>query len=217
MQSLQELLIHEIYCSVQGESSFVGLPCIFVRTTGCRLRCVWCDTKHAYHEGSVFSFSQIQEALKKWPYKLVEFTGGEPLEQPQIADLMQVLVDDGYTVLVETGGHVDIGFVPEAVHKIVDMKAPGSKMQKKNHYQNLNLVGRQDEVKFVLADRQDYEWSLKLIREYNLEAKTNLLFSTVFGVLPPDQVVEWMLKDGVNARFQLQMHKYIWDPDKRAV
>jgi len=155
--------------------------------------------------------------MDKWPYKLVEFTGGEPLEQPQIAGLMQNLLDDGYTVLVETGGHVDIGFVPAGVHRIVDMKAPGSRMQKKNHYPNLNLLGFQDEVKFVLANREDYDWSVALIREYALETRTNILISTVFGAQTPSEVVEWMLKDGLKARFQLQMHKYIWDPSTRAV
>ena len=219
--SSRTLNLNEIFFSIQGEGTRAGLPCIFVRLHGCGLRCSWCDTPYALSHregGEMKTFEEIREEIERFPSRFVEFTGGEPLEQPNVHALMRELLDDGYTVAVETGGHVDVGACDERVIRIVDMKAPGSGMTKKNRYENLDLLGPRDEVKFVCASMEDYRWSRDLIRAHNLSDRVAaVLISPVFGNIDPIDLVEAILSDGLNVRFQLQMHKFIWEPDRRGV
>jgi 7-carboxy-7-deazaguanine synthase len=207
--------ITEIYKSIQGESSYAGLPCIFVRTTGCDLRCNWCDSEFTFTGGTRMTIDEIMAEVESYDCHLVELTGGEPLLQPEIYELAKRLADEGHTVLIETGGHRDISKLDPRVIRIMDLKCPQSGECEKNLWSNLNHLRPADEVKFVIADRIDYEWTLKAIREHELEDRVKLLISTAFGSLPPEQVVTWMLEDKLRARFQLQLHKYIWPPDAR--
>jgi 7-carboxy-7-deazaguanine synthase len=212
------LVIHEIYASVQGESTFAGLPCTFVRTTGCNLRCVWCDTPQAFHGGTRMTRDEVRAKALATGTPLVELTGGEPLLQPAVFPLMTELCDAGRTVLVETSGEADVSRVDSRVHKIMDLKAPGSGESARNRWSNLEHLGTRDEIKFVLADRADYEWMRAVIRDRDLKALTpNLLASTVFGKLAPKDLVAWVLEDGLPVRVQLQLHKYIWSPDATGV
>jgi 7-carboxy-7-deazaguanine synthase len=212
------LVIHEIYASIQGESTFAGLPCTFVRTTGCNLRCVWCDTPQAFYGGTRMTRAEAREKALATGTPLVELTGGEPLLQPAVFPLMTELCDAGRTVLVETSGEADVALVDPRVHKIMDLKAPGSGEHEKNRWSNLEHLTARDEIKFVLADRVDYEWMRAVIRERGLAARTpKLLASTVFGRLAARDLVAWVLDDKLDVRVQLQMHKYIWSPDATGV
>jgi 7-carboxy-7-deazaguanine synthase len=212
------LVIHEIYASIQGESTFAGLPCTFVRTTGCNLRCVWCDTPQAFYGGARMTREEVLAKALSMGTPLVELTGGEPLLQPAVFPLMRDLCDAGRTVLVETSGEADVGLVDPRVHKIMDLKAPGSGESHRNRWSNLDHIGPQDELKFVLAGRADYEWMRDVIRERALTRRTpHLLASTVFGALSPREVVAWVLEDKLPVRVQLQLHKYIWSPDATGV
>jgi 7-carboxy-7-deazaguanine synthase len=212
------LVIHEIYASIQGESTFAGLRCTFVRTTGCNLRCVWCDTPQAFHGGSRMTRSAVLEKALSLATPLVELTGGEPLLQPAVFPLMSELCDAGKTVLVETSGEADVSRVDTRVHKIMDLKAPGSAESHRNRWSNLEHVTARDEIKFVLADRADYEWMRDVIRDRQLAARTpNLLVSTVFGKLAPSDLVAWVLEDALAVRVQLQLHKYVWSPSATGV
>jgi 7-carboxy-7-deazaguanine synthase len=212
------LVIHEIYASIQGESTFAGLPCTFVRTTGCNLRCAWCDTPQAFHGGTRMLRSDVLARALSFGTALVELTGGEPLLQPGTLPLMAELCDAGRTVLVETSGEADVGQVDARVHKIMDLKCPGSGESHRNRWSNLFHIGPQDEIKFVIADRADYEWVRATLRERKLAERTpKLLASTVFGKLAPKDLVEWVLKDGLPLRIQLQMHKYVWGEDATGV
>jgi len=211
------LMIHEIYGSVQGESSYAGLPCTFVRTSACHLRCSYCDTPHAFHQGESMVLSEIEQAVADLGHPLVEITGGEPLLQANALVLMRRLCDLGYKVLLETSGSLDISAVDERVIRIVDMKTPFSGEVGANLYENLDVLRPSDEVKFVLADRQDYEWAKALIEEYSLEQRAKLLMGTVYGALENAQLIEWILADGLDVRFQLQVHKIVWDSKKRGV
>ncbi|WP_146648439.1 radical SAM protein [Labilithrix luteola] len=212
------LVIHEIYASIQGESTFAGLPCTFVRTTGCNLRCSWCDTTQAFYGGTRMPRTDVLAKALATGTKLVELTGGEPLLQPAVFRLMTELCDAGRTVLVETSGEADVSQVDPRVHKIMDLKAPGSGESKRNRWSNLEHIGPRDEIKFVLASREDYEWMRDAIRSRELPSRTpNLLASTVFGKLLPKQLVTWVLEDALPVRVQLQMHKYIWAPDTQGV
>jgi 7-carboxy-7-deazaguanine synthase len=208
------LVVHEIYASIQGESTFAGLPCTFVRTTGCNLRCVWCDTPQAFYGGTRMPRADVLRRALETGTPLVEVTGGEPLLQPGVLPLMRELCDAGRTVLVETSGEADVSGVDRRVHKIMDVKAPGSGESANNRWSNLDHVTARDELKFVLADRRDYEFMRDVIRERELTARTpNLLASTVFGSLSPRLLAEWVVADKLPVRVQLQMHKYIWGPD----
>lgn len=212
------LVIHEIYASIQGESSFAGLPCTFVRTTGCNLRCSWCDTPQAFYGGTRMTRAEVLERALATDTPLVELTGGEPLLQPAVLPLMTDLCDRGRTVLVETSGEADVSEVDPRVHKIMDLKAPGSGENHRNRWSNLEHITARDEIKFVLASRADYEWMRATIRERDLSARTkNLLASTVFGALATKDLVSWALEDKLLVRVQLQMHKYIWAPDAQGV
>ncbi len=212
------LVVHEIYASIQGESSFAGLPCAFVRTTGCNLRCTWCDTPQAFHGGTRMRRADVLSRALALGTPLVELTGGEPLLQPGALPLLAELCDAGKTVLVETSGEADVSRVDRRVHKIMDLKCPGSGESHRNRWSNLEHIGPGDEIKFVLADRGDYEWMRGAIREHGLARRTpHLLASTVFGRLEPGQLVEWVLADALPVRVQLQLHKIIWGRDATGV
>jgi 7-carboxy-7-deazaguanine synthase len=212
------LLIHEIYASIQGESTFAGLPCTFVRTTGCNLRCVWCDTPQAFHGGTRMPRHDVLARALSLRTSLVELTGGEPLLQPGVFPLMTDLCDAGRTVLVETSGEADVSRVDARVHKVMDLKCPGRGESPRNRWSNLEHIGTRDEIKFVLADRADYEWMRATIHERRLTERTpSLLASTVFGKLAPKELVAWVLEDSLPVRVQLQMHKYVWAPDAKGV
>ena len=209
--------ISEIFLSIQGESSYAGLPCVFVRTTGCDLRCSWCDTTYAFSGGSLMDVGEIISEVERYNCELVVLTGGEPLLQPDINELATTLADSGHNVLIETGGHRDISGLDPRVIRIMDLKCPSSGECHKNLFSNLEQIRPFDEIKFVIADRDDYDWALTTIRSNCLENKTRLLISPVHGAIESRQIVEWMLKDSLKARFQIQIHKYIWPPRTRGV
>jgi len=212
------LLVHEIYASIQGESTFAGLPCTFVRLTGCNLRCVWCDTPAAFHGGTRMTRQEVLARAVALGTPLVELTGGEPLLQSGAIPLLRELCDAGKQVLLETSGEACIADVDPRVHKIMDLKAPGSGECHRNRWSNLEHLTRRDEIKFVLADRADYDWMKAAIREHRLEDKVGtLLASCVFGSLSPKDLVAWVLEDRLRVRVQLQMHKYIWGAEAQGV
>lgn len=211
------LKVNEIFYSIQGEGTYAGLPCIFIRLTYCNLRCTYCDTEYAFYEGVDYSIEDILKKIKKYNCKLVEVTGGEPLLQNESIDLMKELCDAGYEVLLETGGSLSIEKVDKRVKIIMDLKCPSSGMEKKNLYSNLSFIKPIDEIKFVIGDREDYDWTKENIFKYNLESKCVILFSPVFGKLEPIQLAEWILNDNLNVRLQLQLHKFIWHPETRGV
>lgn len=212
------LTINEIFHSIQGESSHAGRPCVFVRLTACDLRCRWCDTPYAFHEGRKVELEDVVADVLGRDCDLVEITGGEPLLQPDVYPLMQRLVEAGRTVLVETGGHVRLDRVPAGVIRIMDVKCPGSGESAKHDWTNMDLLGPQDEVKFVIADRADYEYACDVIRRYQLETRcAAVLLSPVHGVTPLEPLARWILDDGLRARLQVQLHKYIWGPEVRGV
>jgi 7-carboxy-7-deazaguanine synthase len=212
------LTIHEIYHSIQGESTWAGVPCVFVRLTFCDLRCNYCDTEHAFYEGTKRSLGDIFAAVAAYRCPLVEITGGEPLLQKNVLPLMSMLCDSDYTVLLETSGAHDISKVDPRVHRIMDVKTPGSGEVKKNLWSNLDYLTARDEVKFVMGSREDYEWSRDKALCYNLPSRCRaVLFSPIFGRIDPREIVEWILADKLNVRFQLQMHKFIWRPTQRGV
>ena len=206
------LEVTEIYKSVQGESTYIGLPCVFVRLTGCNLRCVWCDTTHAFHNGKNLSIGQIVEQVKSYGINLVEITGGEPLLQKEVFPLMESLLANKFQVMLETSGSLPITNVPKEVVKILDLKCPGSGEENKNLWENLNHLASTDEIKFVIADKVDYEWSKKVLKDYQLEKKIPILFSPVFEKLKLKDLTEWILEDNLRVRLHTQLHKYIWNP-----
>jgi len=209
--------VTEIFHSIQGESSYAGQPCVFIRLTGCPLRCTWCDTAYAFHGGQDDSVDDVLAKVHRYGCRLVEVTGGEPLAQPESLPLMARLCDAGYKVLLETSGAVDIAPVDPRVHVILDVKCPGSDMTDRMHWPNLSRLAAKDEAKFVLADRADYDWAREILVQYDLANRCTVLFSPVFGSLDMRELAEWILADRLPVRFQLQMHKYIWAPDMRGV
>lgn len=209
--------VNEIYRSIQGESSYMGLPCVFVRLTYCNLRCTYCDTAYAFYEGNEMSVEEVMGAVEKYGCPLVEITGGEPLLQKEVFPLMDRLIESGYTVLLETGGSIDIGDVNQSVIKIMDLKCPSSGESDRNLYGNIEKLQPYDEIKFVIGSREDYIWSKDAIQRYRLTERFPVLFSTVFQRLQPKDLVQWLLEDNLKVRFQLQMHKYIWEPATRGV
>lgn len=215
----KSLLVTELFHSIQGESTWAGLPCAFVRLARCNLRCRWCDTQYSFRGGVRMSPAAILEKLGEWPCGLVEITGGEPLAQKNCPALAQCLLDAEKTVLVETGGSLPIDTLPPEVFRIMDLKCPDSGMCGRNYWPNLDLLNpARDEVKFVIASRGDYEWSRGILRKYNLAARCRaVLMSPVRDAVPFDALAAWMLEDGLPARFQAQLHKIIWAPDRRGV
>lgn len=212
------LTINEIFYSIQGESTFAGRPCVFVRLTACDLRCSWCDTPYSFHEGRKRPLDDILAEVQGYGCSLVEVTGGEPLLQEEVYALMQRLLDDGRTVLLETGGHRSTARVPEQVRTILDVKCPGSGEAHRNDWSNLERLRPHDEVKFVIENRADYEYARDVVRRYDLGRRAHaVLFSPVHGALEPRPLSEWILADHLPVRLQLQLHKYIWDPRTRGV
>lgn len=211
------LKINEIYHSIQGESTKAGLPCVFIRLTYCNLRCTYCDTEYAFYEGYDKSIDEVIKEVKKYNCNLVEVTGGEPLVQNESIELMKRLCDEGFEVMLETGGSLPISEIDKRVRIILDLKCPSSGMMKKNLYENIEYLKSIDEVKFVIGTREDYEWSKEQVEKYHLDKKCIVLFSVVFGELEPVTLVNWILEDKLNVRYQLQMHKIIWEPDKKGV
>jgi len=212
------LTINEIFYSIQGESTFAGRPCVFVRLTACDLRCSWCDTPYAFHEGRKRSLDDVLAEVDAYGCSLVEVTGGEPLLQEEVYPLMRRLLDAGRTVLLETGGHHSTARVPEPVVTILDVKCPGSGEAHRNDWTNLERLRSHDEVKFVIKDRADYEFARDVVRRQDLATRAAaVLFSPVHGVLEPRTMSEWILADSLPVRLQLQIHKYVWDPETRGV
>ncbi len=216
--SADSVVVKEIYLSLQGESSHAGKLCSFVRLTGCHLRCSYCDSEFAFHGGGRMKLPEIVAKVKELGAPMVELTGGEPLLQPGAYPLMQSLLDEGFQVLLETSGAIDVRLVPPAVHKIVDLKTPSSGECDRNDLRVLESMNHNDELKFVIGSREDYEWARGMVNDHRLGTRPyGVLFSTVFGKLTPLQLAEWVIADRLPIRFQLQMHKYLWDPNARGV
>lgn len=211
------LKVNEIFYSIQGESTHAGLPCVFVRLTGCNLRCVWCDTAYAFHEGRSMEIDEIVDQVRTHGCRLVEITGGEPLLQPEAVPLMQALLDSGYDVLIETGGSLPIDAVPAGVRRVIDLKCPGSGEESRNRWENLADLREGDELKFVVADRRDYDWAAAQIEERGLAERCPLLFSPVADTLDPGELARWVLADRLPVRVQLQLHKLLWPGVLRGV
>jgi len=211
------LVLNEIFHSIQGESRHAGRPCVLVRLTACNLRCVWCDTAYAFEEGSETTVAEIVERVRRYATPYVLVTGGEPLLQPGVHDLIGELLDAGHEVAVETGGSLDIAPLDPRAMVVLDLKCPGSGMEAKNRWDNLARLKPGDEVKFVIAHRADYEWAREVVRGRDLPARCGVLLSPVHGVLQPQALAAWMLADRLQARLQIQLHKYIWPADRRGV
>jgi 7-carboxy-7-deazaguanine synthase len=212
------LTVNEIFHSIQGESTYVGEPCVFVRLTACDLRCTWCDTAYAFHEGQRMSVEHVAAAVERYGCRTVEITGGEPLLQKDVYPLMQRLLAGGKRVLIETGGHRSIEHVPAGVIRIMDVKCPGSGESAQMDWTNLSRLTARDQVKFVIKDRVDYEYARDVVGQYELAARVDaILFSPVHGVLAARDLAEWILADRLPVRLQLQAHKFIWPPDTRGV
>ncbi len=212
------LLVNEIFYSIQGESTHAGRPCVFVRLTGCNLRCNWCDTQYAFHEGRRMTLAEVLERVLGYRCELVEVTGGEPLLQAAANRLLEMLVAAGKTVMVETSGASDVSQLDPRVIKVMDLKCPGSGEAERNLWSNLDHLTARDEVKLVISDRADYEWARAVIRKYRLTSRVNaVLLSCAFGRLAEASLAGWLLEDRLGARLQLQLHKYIWSPDARGV
>jgi 7-carboxy-7-deazaguanine synthase len=218
MAAADQIRIHEIYESIQGESTFAGLPCTFVRLSRCNLRCRWCDTPQAFEGGTQLSRADVLEKALSFGTPLIELTGGEPLLQAGAFPLLRELCDSGRTVLLETSGERDISEVDSRVHRIMDLKAPGSDESHRNRWENIEHLTQRDEVKVVLADRADYEWAKGVIEDHGLVERVNaVLLSCVWGELDPKDLVQWVLEDHLPVRVQIQMHKVIWDADTQGV
>jgi 7-carboxy-7-deazaguanine synthase len=211
------LVIHEIYRSLQGESTFAGLPCVFIRLTACHLRCRYCDTPHAFHQGEPLTLDEIEERALALGDTLVEVTGGEPLLQPEVLPLMTRLSDAGRTVLLETSGALDIGPVDARVRVILDLKTPGSGESDANLVSNFDRLKRTDEVKVVVCDRADFHWSVAQVQAHGLLDRCPVLFGASFGQVNPTDLAAWILETRLPIRLQLQQHKILWDPNARGV
>jgi 7-carboxy-7-deazaguanine synthase len=212
------MIINEVFYSIQGESSYAGWPCAFIRLSGCDLRCSYCDTQYAFNEGSEMSIPEILRTIAPFPTRLALITGGEPLLQSSVHDLFRSLLDLGYTVCVETGGHVTLKAVDPRIHKIMDLKCPSSGMSARNHYENLQYLTSGDELKFVVGGREDFEWACARIREFDLTSRVGtVLISPVHERMAYDRLARWVLESGLRVRLQLQIHKIIWPDAVRGV
>ena len=211
------MTISEIYKSIQGESTYAGQPCVFVRTTGCNLRCNWCDSAFSFYGGEELTLQAILNRIRNYQCDLIELTGGEPLLQKESLELVRTLLDEGYRVLVETSGSLDIRGLDQRAVLIMDIKCPGSGMSEAIRWNNLLHLKPTDQVKFVIKDRQDYLWSGEILRQHQLAERMIVLFSPVYGEMDPKLMAEWILEDGLPVQLQLQIHKYIWHPETRRV
>ncbi len=212
------MVITEIFKSIQGESTFAGLPCVFVRLTGCNLRCHWCDTAYAFHGGQKMTVDEVLTKVRQLGGKLVELTGGEPLLQEDVYPLSEQLLREGFQVLIETSGERFIGRLPRPVVKVVDVKCPGSGEGETFNNDNLDALEQKDQIKFVIADETDYRYALDFMDRHALRGRVDeIIFSPVFGKLHPRQLAEWILRDALPVRMGLQIHKFIWDPDTKGV
>ena len=212
------LTVNEIFHSIQGESTHAGRPCVFVRLTACDLRCSWCDTTYAFHEGHKMSVDDVLQRVDEYGCDVVEITGGEPLLQKDVYPLMRQLLERGRTVMLETGGHLSVDDVPDGVIRVIDVKCPGSGESARNHWPNLDRLRATDEVKFVIRDRADYEYASEVATKHGLAGRcAAVLFSPVHGVLDARALAGWVLEDRLPVRVQLQIHKFIWDPAMRGV
>ncbi len=212
------MLVTEIFKSIQGESTFAGLPCVFIRLTGCNLRCHWCDTAYAFYGGQKMSPEDVLARVRQFGGKLVELTGGEPLLQKEVYPLTEQLLAEGYRVLIETSGERFVGNLPQPVFKILDVKCPGSGESEQFCFDNLAVLDSKDQVKFVILDENDYRFARDFLAKHELQSRVQeVIFSPVFGQLAPRQLAEWILRDGLEVRMGLQLHKFIWDPDARGV
>ncbi|MEE8349711.1 MAG: radical SAM protein [Acidobacteriota bacterium] len=217
MDSRDSLTVNEIFFSIQGESTRAGLPCVFVRLARCNLRCTYCDTEYAFDEGEEMCLEDIIRRVNQFPTDLVEITGGEPLLQPAVLPLIEELLDGGKKVLIETGGSIDVRPVDSRAILIYDIKCPDSGMMDRNLWENLSHLKPNDEVKFVLASRRDYEWAKQQLAEWDLVSRYTVLFSPVWDQLNPRELAEWVLQDGLAVRLQVQLHKVLWGKDVRGV
>ncbi len=210
------LKINEIFKSIQGESTYAGLPCTFIRLSGCNLRCSYCDTNYAYYHGREIPDEEIISKIEEFGVKLVEFTGGEPLLQEETPRLLKTLLDKDYSVLIETNGSICIGCLDRRLNIIMDYKSPKSGMSERMKPRNFDFLKKTDQIKFVLMDESDYLWAKNIIADHNLDEKfDNILMSPAYGKLPPKSLVAWILRDNLPVRMQLQIHKYIWSADER--
>lgn len=217
-EKIVSLNVNEIYESIQGESSWAGLRCVFVRLTACDLRCTYCDTEYAFYKGTRRAVQEIFDEVMALDCPLIEMTGGEPLLQRNVLPLMTMFCDEEKTVLIETSGAHDISKIDARVHRIMDLKTPSSGECARNLFANVEHLTRDDEVKFVIGSREDYEWSREQVRKFDLAGRVgSVLFSPVFGEIEPVEIVDWIVADKLPVRFQLQMHKFIWDPMAKGV
>lgn len=212
-----KLKINEIFYSIQGESTYAGLPCIFIRLTYCNLRCTWCDSEYTFHDGKDMTIDEILNEIQKYDCNLVEVTGGEPLFQGNCIPLLEKLEEKNYHILLETGGSLPVNKVPKSVVKVIDFKCPGSGMEKKNLWSILDDIDEKDEIKFVIKDKSDYDWAEQKVREYNLDKTNPVIFSPVFEVLKYETLAEWVKTSNLNIRMQIQLHKHIWSPELTGV
>jgi len=215
--SSQKIKVNEIFYSIQGESSFAGLPCVFIRFTHCNLRCNYCDTEYAFYDGKELTIDEIIKEVDQYKCHLVEITGGEPLLQENIYPLIQDLFNHNYEVLLETGGHLDISQIDKRVKIIMDIKCPSSGESDKVLWSNLENLNSTTELKFVIGDKNDFDWSISVIEKNKLNQKNKIIFSPVFGQLENEKLADWILESKLPIRMQLQIHKYIWHPDKKGV
>jgi 7-carboxy-7-deazaguanine synthase len=211
------LKINEIFYSIQGESSLIGSPCVFVRLTFCNLRCTYCDTEYAFYEGKDMTEDEIISEVKKYDCNLVEITGGEPLVQENVQSLMTKLCNEDYKVMIETGGSLSVKNIDNRVKIIMDLKTPSSGMMDKNMYENIDCLKYDDEIKFVIGSRDDYNWSKGMIKKYDLSDRLNVLLTPVFNEIQNIELAKWILEDKLKVRFQIQLHKYIWHPETKGV
>ena len=209
--------INEIFKSIQGESSFAGIPTVFVRLTGCNLRCQWCDTKYAYDEGVDLTVDEVIGRVNAFGLQFAQITGGEPLLQEEVYELMDRLLNMDYNVSFETNGSINLSSVDKRVVKIIDIKCPSSSESDRMDFGNINYLTKSDEIKFVIKDRDDYNWAKEIIDRYNVIKRCNILISPVYGEIEPRQLADWILEDNLNVRLQIQLHKLIWRPEMRGV
>lgn len=209
-ESPSRLRLTEIFFSLQGESTTVGCPTVFIRLTGCPLRCGYCDTSYAFSGGEWYSLDQIMEQVKQYPARYITVTGGEPLAQKSCTELLARLCDEGYRVSIETSGALDVSNIDSRVKRVMDLKTPASGECEKNLYQNIEYLGQNDEVKFVICNRDDYQWSKDILDKYRLNERCEVLFSPVHGEISATELADWIIQDGLAVRFQVQLHKYLW-------